>query len=619
MWGLVIGFCIVLKHRHNNFIYCTAAFRTGYADIGYANPAFKTPTIDNLASSGVKLDRLYVQSTCSPTRAALLTGRHSWDVGLGDGAILIGESRGLSADAPTLAEVLKNEGYRTVGIGKWHLGGATTAQLPTSRGFDEFFGLMQGANDFFDYDVGLGCNAANPVTPDPFPPSWGNNCFFNNAYDMLDNEAPATDLIGTKQYATELFGMKAVSKIAAHDPSVPLFLYLAPTAPHSPLQAPPQYIQRCGPVPNPAGALVPGGATLHCAMMAALDDMVKNVTDALTSKGMMDDTIIVYLSDNGGIRIFGSDMGGFRGSKGSFFEGGVRSNGFISGPGADVSHPGRSISELVDVTDLYATIADYAGIDKSVAEAGAGKSIRKSIEKANRKVKRDNIPLGKLGTLYGLDGSATVFKYANKFWKLTNAPNVQSVLLGYEFSFALGFHLFDLTTDPGEQNNLYGVADALPPLENYSSSSSSEESSSSSEESSSEEDNHHPNSVLRGALEHGRALLAELDSVESIIDTAGGFFINAHAPTQRGCWLPTDSPFAASSDCGIFPVIPPPFIRVPPIMLPGAGGAGGAGGAAPASVARTTVQAHADELSVFSLEHVKHFYEKAAGQSVSKA
>ena len=72
---------------------------------------------------------------------------------------------------------------------------------------------MNGAIDFFDFDIVLGCNAANPVTPNSFPPTWSNNCFFVNGYDMLDNEAPAMDLIGTKQYTTELFGMKAVSKI----------------------------------------------------------------------------------------------------------------------------------------------------------------------------------------------------------------------------------------------------------------------------------------------------------------------------------------------------------------------------------------------------------------------
>lgn len=133
---------------------------------------------------------------------------------------------------------------------------------------------------------------------------------------MSDGERPATELFGSSRYLTEILGEKAVEKIQSHqDPAQPLFLYFAPTTPHTPLQVPPSYLSRCENVVTPASATIPDARKLLCGMMTALDDQIGNIKQALDDKGMLEDTLFVYLSDNGGIKIFGSDNSDFNGSR----------------------------------------------------------------------------------------------------------------------------------------------------------------------------------------------------------------------------------------------------------------------------------------------------------------
>jgi len=314
----------------------------GLDDIGYNDPEFAlaTPTLDSLASEGLTLTRMYAQTTCSPTRACLLTGKYANKVGLQDGALLPGEARQLSTDFTLLPEILREEGYRTIGIGKWHLGSGSVNNLPSSRGFDIWYGNMHGASDYYEYDIGLGCNSANPVTPDMFPSSWGTNCYFVNGYDLSSNGVPDVSLQGSGKHYTTVLADRAVSEIASHNPSQPLFMYLAPTAPHSPLQPniSTNHAARCAGVTQFPPNLPFNSRQLLCMMMAGVDDMVSDVLSALDSKSMLDDTLIVYVSDNGGVRNFGSKNGGLRGQKGSFLEGGVRVPAFISGSVVSKSH-----------------------------------------------------------------------------------------------------------------------------------------------------------------------------------------------------------------------------------------------------------------------------------------
>jgi len=151
------------------------------------------------------------------------------------------------------------------------------------------------------------------VQPDKFPPVFTSNCYFNNGYDLVDGTDAATSELNAKEYFIDLMGRRAVNEIHHHDTSKPLFMYLAPSSPHTPLQVPSSFYSRCPSIKTPASSRVTNGSLLICAMMAAVDDLVFNVTQALKQKGMYENTLIVFASDNGGVTAVGSNNGLYRG------------------------------------------------------------------------------------------------------------------------------------------------------------------------------------------------------------------------------------------------------------------------------------------------------------------
>ncbi|CAM9239616.1 unnamed protein product, partial [Ectocarpus fasciculatus] len=333
----------------------------GNGDIGYNTPddqKFHTPHIDAIANNGIKLSRMYVASTCTPTRAAILTGRGVNSLGLHDGPFVPAEAGVVTHDFPFLPELLKDEGYTTIGLGKWHLGFTHVADMPSSRGFDKYFGNLQGAGDFFLHEIGLFCNSQNPVNPDSLPASHGSNCYAVNGYDVMFNGEPVLeDETGTPyrgQYYTDILASKATQYIDEHDPESPLFMYLAPTAPHAPLQATDEYLALCDHITTD------NSRNVLCAMMAGVDNMVGQVIAALETKGMLENTVIAYTSDNGGVRIFGSENL-YRNDKGSVFDGGVRAPAFISTPNLKSELRGGAYDGLVFANDFFATLARVAG------------------------------------------------------------------------------------------------------------------------------------------------------------------------------------------------------------------------------------------------------------------
>jgi arylsulfatase I/J len=332
----------------------------GLTDIGYADPTFSTPNLDLLATQGIKLNRMYAASTCSPTRASLLTGKYANNVGLQDGALFFGESRMLPPQFKILPSLLKSRGYRTYGIGKWHLGYNTTSSIPSQRGFDTFYGNHHGTLDYFKYNIGLSCNSQNPVNSDTFPRNYGSNCFAVNGFDVLSNGIPDPSIINSGTHYTSVLQSAALKSIASHDTKKPMFLYLAVTAPHSPLQVTGEHAARCAAVPQFPPGLPTNPRNLICQLMAGVDDLVGAVMASLQTRKMLSNTIFVYTSDNGGVRMFGSTNGGLNGQKGSFFEGGVRVPSFISGTPLSAL-AGVVYDDLVHTTDLTATMGLLAG------------------------------------------------------------------------------------------------------------------------------------------------------------------------------------------------------------------------------------------------------------------
>jgi arylsulfatase A-like enzyme len=351
-----------------------------------------------------------------------------------DGPLLPNEAPGLSRDFTLLPELLKDEGYSTVGLGKWHLGFTHVADLPSNRGFDKFFGNLQGAGDFFLHEVGMMCNSANPVNPDQHHPTHGSNCYAVNGYDLNYNGEPVlADESGELyrgQYYTDVLATKATQFIEEHDTESPLFMYLAPTAPHAPMQATPELLALCDHITTD------NYRNILCAMMAGVDSMVGDVLAALKAKDMLEDTVIAFVSDNGGVSFFGSENL-FKGDKGSVFEGGVRVPAFITG-NIKKSLVGTSYDGLVHANDIFATLARAGNVDESIIAASDGHPIlHKEMHKYDKDFERDVVFLGLSGPLYGSSGGV-VFKHNSHYYKWSHFPAGFSYIAGYSNEFIRG-------------------------------------------------------------------------------------------------------------------------------------------------------------------------------------
>ena len=263
----------------------------GFHDLGFQGAAdVRTPNIDSLVRNGVRFTNGYVSCpVCSPTRAGLMTGRyqqrfgHEFNPGPAGAAA---ENVGLPLTETTIANVLKDAGYVTGLVGKWHLGYSPKFH-PMRRGFDEFFGFLGGAHSYTDW-------AADKA-----------NLILRGTEPVVENE-----------YLTDAFTREAVSFINRHRER-PFFLYLAYNAVHGPLQAIRKYLNRFGHIADQR-------RRTYAAMLSAMDDGVGAVLGELRKAGITDDTLIFFLSDNGGpITVNGSDNSPFSGAKGMVREGGV--------------------------------------------------------------------------------------------------------------------------------------------------------------------------------------------------------------------------------------------------------------------------------------------------------
>ena len=314
----------------------------GYQDVGFRDSNIKTPNLDKLAREGVILENHYVTPACSPTRTSLMSGRHSIRTGFWRGNVKPTEEWGLRLNETTMAEMLKRNGYVTHGIGKWHCGMYTWDHTPVKRGFDTFFGLYLGAQKYFSHKRS------------------GVLDFRSNYYDEngVFQDKLRRDLDG--QYNTRLFSDEAVNLITNHDETNPLFLYLSYTAPHNPYDVSKKdvsnYAKGIGNKPNKV-------RPKYAAMISVMDEGIGKVVESLEEKGIMNNTVIVFLSDNGAV--YGSAGAGsnypLRGGKHSMFEGGIKTVSLVNSPLLNKS--GYTNTNLLEVTDWYATFQRMAGDD----------------------------------------------------------------------------------------------------------------------------------------------------------------------------------------------------------------------------------------------------------------
>jgi arylsulfatase A-like enzyme len=388
-----------------NIIYILAD-DLGWKDVGFHGSDIKTPNLDKLAAEGVRLERLYTSPMCTPTRAALMTGRYPMRYGLQVGVIPGAGTYSLAQDEFLLPQMLKDAGYKTYMSGKWHLGHAKKEFWPNHRGFDSFYGATVGEIDHFKHS------------------SHGIDDWYRN--DTAIKE------VG---FDSTLFGAEAVRLVNAHDAKDPFFLYLAFTAPHTPFQAPQDYLDRYPSIIDP-------NRKAYAAMISVIDDEVGKLVAALEQKGMRDKTLIVFSSDNGGVRssLFTGDTkvtgdlpasnGPYRDGKGTVYEGGTRVVALANWPGCIKS---GIVDQPVHITDWFPTFARLAGGSTEKSKPLDGMDVWDTVS--------TGAPSPRKETLYNVDPLGGALSVGD--WKLV-----------WKASLPQSVEVFDLKRDPSESNNV---------------------------------------------------------------------------------------------------------------------------------------------------------------------
>lgn len=390
-----------------NIVYIVAD-DLGWKDVGFHGSDIKTPNLDKLAESGARLEQFYAQPMCTPTRAALMTGRYPFRYGLQTLVIPSGYTYGLPVDEWLLPQALKEAGYQTAIVGKWHLGHGDRKFWPRQRGFDSQYGPLIGEIDYFTHEQ-------------------------HKVLDWYRDNKPLRE----KGYSTTLIGNEAVKLIGSHDPAKPLYLYLTFNAPHAPYQAPPEYLDRYKEIVDPS-------RRAYAAMITAMDDQIGRVIVALEKRGMRDNTLIVFQSDNGGTKnaAFAGegdmskikipcDNGPYREGKGSLYEGGTRVPAFANWPGH--IKPGTIVKDMIHVVDMYPTLLALADGNSSKAKPLDGLNVWPAIAEGQ--------PSRRTEIIYNIEPFRAGVREGD--WKLIwRAPLPTAV------------ELYNLAEDPSETNNL---------------------------------------------------------------------------------------------------------------------------------------------------------------------
>ncbi len=309
----------------------------GYADCGFnGGKDIRTPNIDKLAKAGAVLKSFYVQPLCSPTRAALLSGRYPTHTGVYN-VVTPGATWGLPLDERTLPQALVEAGYTTAITGKWHLGEFRAEYRPSARGFQHQYGHMMGNLDY-------------------------NTHLRDGKLDWYRDDQPLKE----EGYTTRLIAEEASRLIRAQPADKPLFLYVPFNGIHSPYQVPEADAKPYDGLPKLRRTVA--------GMLAVVDEAVGQIAAALAEKKMSDNTLIIFCSDNGGARSGTGTMNTpLRGGKGGIYEGGVRVAAFATWPGKIKA--GTIVDEPLHIVDWYPTLLKLAGAPTAQKHAPDGLDI----------------------------------------------------------------------------------------------------------------------------------------------------------------------------------------------------------------------------------------------------
>lgn len=383
-------------------------------DIGYGdfaclgNPIIKTPHVDGFAKQSVRFADFHVSPTCAPTRASLMTGHHEFKSGV---THTILERERLSLKAKTLAQALKSQGYATGIFGKWHLGDEDAYQ-PGQRGFDEVF--IHGAGGIGQTYAGSGGDAPE-------------NSYFNPA--ILHNGR----FEKTTGYCTDVFFDQALAWMdRERKGNEPFFAYITPNAAHSPLDCPESYAK------HHAGQ-VPENVARFYGMIENLDDNFGKLLANLKSWGLENNTLVIFMTDNGGTAGVRTFNAGMRGNKGTAYQGGTRVPAFWRWPAG--FRGDAQVDALTAHIDILPTLAEIAGFPLTGPW-------RKQVEG------RSLVSLLKDPQAEWPD--RTVITHVGRWnrGKVEQAKHVNSSIRNARFTLVNNTELYDLKADPGESKNV---------------------------------------------------------------------------------------------------------------------------------------------------------------------
>lgn len=372
----------------------------GWGDVGYHGSEIRTPVLDRLASEGARLEAFHAQPTCTPSRAALLTGRYPHRYGLQGVVVRPWTEGGLPTSERTLAERLRDAGYRTALVGKWHLGHSAPRYLPLARGFDAQYGTYHGSIDYW-------------------------RRFRAGGLDWSRDQVALEE----EGYATTLLADEAVRIVREHDFAAPLLLYLAFTAPHTPLEAPADTVASYAHLEDEE-------RRVYAAMVTELDTALGRVLDAFAERGQRARTLTLFLSDNGGEVNGSASNGALRGGKGRSFEGGVRVPAIAHWPERIAP---RAIDVPLHLVDVAPTLTSLAG---RAAEGFDGVDLGPLLER--------DLPLPERALLLQLTSRESALREGR--WKLVRSLPRRDGRA--DPTRPMRTQLFDLDADPEETANV---------------------------------------------------------------------------------------------------------------------------------------------------------------------
>ena len=404
----------------------------GWADVGYHGGPIDTPSLDRLAAEGVQLDRFYTTPICSPTRAALMTARDPIRLGVAYATIMPWMNNGIHPDEQFLPQSFLAAGYQTAMVGKCHLGHAQQDFHPNNRGFEHFYGHLHTEVGYFP----------------PFSNQGGKDFQLNGQSITKDG------------YETFLLADEVSRYIRDRDQDKPFFVYMPFIAPHTPLEAPADLMEKYADMVDdrkPARArntdntrrirqltMRPSARPAYAAVVDAMDQAIGQVLATLDEQGIADNTIVLFFSDNGGAAYAtgGADNVPLRGGKGETFEGGIRVVSVMRWPAAISS--GTTMEQIMTVMDVFPTLAAAAGIETGITRKMDGQNMWPAIV--------DNVPSPRQKTLFLASETPTYGSFSlaafNEHWKL-----VQEIEQDNEGTNITN-HLFRIADDPYEYNNL---------------------------------------------------------------------------------------------------------------------------------------------------------------------